>query len=233
MTERKVSEFKIIMDPEYVALGDSFIKMINGVKEGMEIGLKREVITKAAEEQINTINQGLKSFQSERKKQYEGRLNAMRFEKATTEIKEPALLLLERQDIELKFKTMSEADLADYATNLFSFMPDLFTVQQLQIASSNIGSEELKALVSLKTDEYKAETNVGEGYKNSNEYLETENLLNEVNILGNALYIQRSRHPKELALSEFNVSAIDSLDKDIKMVFDMSEELFKALHGYN
>ncbi|WP_420513723.1 hypothetical protein [Vagococcus carniphilus] len=34
----------------------------------------------------------------------------------------------------------------------------------------------------------------------------TENLLSEVNVLGNVLYIQRNRH-KELALTEFNTSS--------------------------
>jgi hypothetical protein len=233
MNERKLSDFEVIRNPEYVAIGAKYVKMLRDIESSKGIGVKREVILESALEAIKGIEQSLNEFVIKNSQVYKERLKAIRFEKKPQNYGSPEELILQRQDVELKFKTMSANDIKDYASDIEEFHPDLFELQQLQLASERIEDVNTKQFVTLKINQYKEETNVTQPYKNSPEYMTNERLLNELEIVGNSLYILRDAFPNDLSLDPFNTNPIDAMDKKVKMVFDLNKDVEDSLKGYN
>jgi hypothetical protein len=59
MNERKLSDFEVIRNPEYVAIGAKYVKMLRDIESSKGICFKREVILESALEAIKGIEQSL------------------------------------------------------------------------------------------------------------------------------------------------------------------------------
>lgn len=175
---RTLSELKVISNPNYIKIGNAYLKAVKEIQNQKESGIKREVIIENVLKDATNITHQVKVFREQELSQIYGAMDVIK-SRYKTVIEDPTRELLRRQDIELRLKTMSDGELLDYANKMPEHKPSAFELQTLQTLL-NDRPIEVRQNVDGAILNYKFSHYPGEEWRNDEGFNALQDELNEM-----------------------------------------------------